>query len=156
MMRLYLVQHGDAVPKDVDPDRPLSDQGRADIKRLTVWLSHQNVQVAQILHSGKSRAKETAEILRPLLESPDRIFEGHGLAPNDSPEAFLRQLKDHKKDLLIVGHMPFMGRIVSQALTGAPDLQLVQFLPGSVAGIERSDRAPWHLFIFARPEPVGE
>jgi len=151
-MRLYLVQHGDAVPKDVDPDRPLSDQGRADIKRLTVWLSRQNVQVAQILHSGKSRAKETAEILRPLLESPDQIFKGQGLAPNDSPEAFLRQLRDPKKDLLIAGHMPFLARTVSQALTGAPDLQLVEFLPGSVAGIERSDRATWHLFIFAQPE----
>ena len=26
-MRVYLVQHGDAVPKEVDPDRPLSDTG---------------------------------------------------------------------------------------------------------------------------------
>ena len=152
MMRLYLVQHGDAVPKDVDPDRPLSDQGRADIKRLAKWLLCQHIQVAQILHSGKSRAKETAEILRPLLESPDQIFKGQGLAPNDSPEAFLRQLRDPKKDLLIAGHMPFMGRIVSQSLTGAPDLQLVEFLPGSVACIERSDRATWRLFMFARPE----
>jgi len=153
-MRLYLVQHGDAVSKDVDPDRPLSDQGRADIKRLTAWLSGQNVQVAQILHSGKRRAIETAELLRPLLDSPDQLFEGQGLAPNDSPEAFLRQLKDPKKDTLIVGHMPFVARTVSQALTGAPDRQLVEFLPGSVAGIERSDRVTWHLFMFARPESL--
>jgi phosphohistidine phosphatase len=145
-MRLYLVQHGDAVSKDVDPDRPLSDQGRADIKRLAAWLSGQNVRVAQILHSGKNRALETAELLRPLLESSDQIFERQGLAPNDSPEAFLRQLKDPKKDTLIAGHMPFVARTVSQALTGAPDRQLVEFLPGSVAGIERSDRATWHLF----------
>ncbi|MEE8624803.1 MAG: phosphohistidine phosphatase SixA [Acidiferrobacterales bacterium] len=151
-MRLYLVQHGDAVSKDVDPDRPLSDQGRADIKRLVAWLSGQNAQIAQILHSGKSRTIETAELLRPLLESPDQIFKGQGLAPNDSPEAFLRQLKDPKKDTLIAGHMPFVARTVSQALTGAPDRQLVEFLPGSVAGIERSDRATWHLFMFARPE----
>ena len=82
-MRLYLVQHGDAVAKDVDPDRPLSDQGRADIQRLAEWLANQHVQVAQILHSGKRRAIETAELLRPLLESPDQIFEGQGLAPND-------------------------------------------------------------------------
>ncbi len=151
-MRLYLVQHGDAEPKDVDPDRPLSDQGRADIKRLAKWLLSQNIQVAQILHSGKSRAKQTAEILRPMLECPGQVFEGQGLAPNDSPEAFLRQLTDSKKDMLIAGHMPFMSRTVSQALTGAPDLKLVEFLQGSVAGIERSDRATWHLFMFARPE----
>jgi len=151
-MRLYLVQHGDSLPKDVDPDRPLSDRGRADIQRLTEWLSSHNVQIAQILHSGKTRAKETAEILRPLLTSPSQIYESQGLAPNDSPEAFLHQLRDLEKDTLIAGHMPFVARTVSQALTGAPDRQLVEFVPGSVVGIERSDGASWRLFMFARPE----
>ncbi len=151
-MRLYIVQHGDSLPKDVDPDRPLSDRGRADIQQLTEWLSSHNVQIAQILHSGKTRAKETAEILRPLLMSPSQIYEGQGLAPNDSPEAFLHQLRDTEKDTLIAGHMPFVARTVSQALTGAPDRQLVDFAPGSVVGIERSDAASWRLFMFARPE----
>ncbi len=151
-MQLYIVQHGDSVPKDVDPDRPLSDRGRADIQRLTEWLSNHNVQVARILHSGKTRAKETAEILRPLLKSRRHIYEGQGLAPNDSPKAFLHELGDPKKDTLIVGHMPFVARAVSQALTGTPDRQLVEFVPGSVAGIERSEGASWRLSIFARPE----
>ncbi len=151
-MRLYIVQHGDSVPKNIDPDRPLSDRGRADIQRLTEWLSSHNVQIVQILHSGKTRAKETAEILRPLLESRDQIYERPGLAPNDSPETFLYQLLDPKKDTLVVGHMPFVARTVSQALTGAPDRQLVEFVPGSIAGIERSDSASWRLFMFARPE----
>lgn len=151
-MRLYLVQHGDAVPKDVDPERPLSKQGRADIERLAEWLASHNVSVSRILHSGKMRTKETAEILRPLLSSPSQIFEGQGLAPNDSPEAFLHQLKAPIKDVLVAGHMPFVARCVSQALTGAPDRHLVEFLPGSVAGIERGDGASWHLFMFSRPE----
>ncbi len=151
-MRLYIVQHGDSVPKDIDPDRPLSDRGRADIQRLTEWLLSHNVQIAQILHSGKTRAKETAEILRPLLKSPSQIHESAGLAPNDSPEAFLYQLRDPRKDTLVAGHMPFAARTVSQALTGAPDRQLVEFVPGSVAGIERNDGASWRLFVFARPE----
>ena len=151
-MRLYIVQHGDSLPKDVDSDRPLSDRGRADIQRLAEWLSSQDVQVAQILHSGKLRAKETAEMLRPLLKSHGRIHEGQGLAPNDSPEAFLRQLQDLRKDTLVAGHLPFVARTVSQALTGAPDRQLVEFVPGSIAGIEHSDGASWRLFMFARPE----
>ncbi len=151
-MQLYIVQHGDSVPKDVDPDRPLSDRGRADIQRLTEWLSSHNVRIAQILHSGKNRAQETAKILRPLLKSASQIYEGQGLAPNDSPEAFLNQLRAPRKDTLIVGHMPFVARAVSQALTGTPDRQLVKFVPGSVAGIERGDDASWRLFMFARPE----
>ena len=154
-MRLYLVQHGDALPKDVDPDRPLSDRGRDDIQRLTEWLSGHSVRIAQILHSGKTRAEETAEILRPLLETGGKFGEGRGLAPNDSPEAFLRQMRHSEKDILVAGHMPFVARTVSQALTGAPDRQLVQFLPGSIAGIERSDDASWRLFLFVRPEFIS-
>ena len=155
-MRLYIVQHGDAVPKDVDPERPLSGRGRADIQRLTEWLLSHNVQIVQILHSGKHRAKETAEILRPLLQSGSQIHASEGLAPNDSPEAFLHQLRDLKKDTLIASHMPFVARTVSQALTGAPDRQLVAFAPGSVAGIESSDGASWRLFMFVRPELLNE
>jgi phosphohistidine phosphatase len=151
-MRLFLVQHGEAVPEDVDPDRPLNAQGRADIQRLAEWLVSHNVKVSRILHSGKTRARQTAELLRPLLPSSSRIYEGQGLAPNDSPESFLHQLKDQDEDILIAGHMPFVARCVSQALTGAPDRQLVEFLPGTVAGIQRGDGASWHLFMFSRPE----
>ncbi len=87
-----------------------------------------------------------------MLKFPAQIYEGQGLAPNDSPEAFLYQLGGPKKDTLVVGHMPFVARTVSQALTGAPDRQLVEFVPGSVAGLERSDGASWRLLFFARPE----
>ena len=151
-MRLYLVQHGDALPKDTDPDRPLSDRGRQDIQRLTEWLSSQNVRIGSILHSGKTRAEETAEILRPLLETHGEVSMGEGLGPNDPPDGLLRRLRDSEKDTLIAGHMPFVARAVSQALTGAPDRQLVEFHPGSIAGMERCGDASWRLFLFARPD----
>jgi phosphohistidine phosphatase len=151
-MRLYLVQHGDALPRDIDPDRPLSERGRADIARLAEWLSGRNVGVARILHSGKARARETAELLLPLVQSDKHIYESQGLLPNDSPEAFLRRLSDPNEDTLVASHMPFVARTVSQALTHAPDRRLIEFLPGSIAGLERKQGASWHLFLFARPE----
>ena len=151
-MLLYIVQHGDAVPKDVDPDRPLSDRGRADIQRLAEWMTNHDHRVGQILHSGKTRAMETAEILRPLLESGGDIHERQGLAPNDPPADFLQQLESTEKHMLIAGHMPFVARAVSLALTGEPDSQLVEFSPGSVAGIRRVDGDAWHLFLFVRPD----
>ena len=151
-MRLYIVQHGDAVPKDIDRDRPLSEQGRADIERLAGWLAKRNVSVAKMLHSGKTRAEETANLLRPVLQSPGGFLQGQGLGPNDSPEAFLRQLHHVDEDILIASHMPFVARTVSQALTGAPDRQLVEFLPGSIAGIERGGDASWRMFLFLRPD----
>ncbi len=84
-MHLYLVQHGDALPKDLDPGRPLSDKGLADIGRLADWLGERGVKVTEILHSGKTRARQTAELLGSVVESGDRIREGSGLGPNDSP-----------------------------------------------------------------------
>lgn len=54
-MRVYLVQHGDAVPKEVDPDRPLSDTGRQDIERLAKFLNAAKVRVSRIIHSEVGR-----------------------------------------------------------------------------------------------------
>ncbi len=151
-MQLYFVQHGEALAKDVDPDRPLSDKGRTDIKRLATWLAAHNVKVAQILHSGKTRARQTAQLLESLLVPGGQIRRGEGLAPNDSPDAFLGSLGDSKKDSLIAGHMPFVARVVSLAIADAPDRQLVEFQPGSVAGIVRDEEGPWRLFLFAQPQ----
>jgi len=37
-VRLYLVQHGEAVPEEVDPTRPLSEAGKLDVERLAWFL----------------------------------------------------------------------------------------------------------------------
>ena len=66
-MKLWIVQHGEARPEKEDPDRPLSVQGRMDILRLVPVLEIAEVSVPRILHSGKTRARQTAELLEPLL-----------------------------------------------------------------------------------------
>ncbi|MEA3276673.1 MAG: histidine phosphatase family protein, partial [Pseudomonadota bacterium] len=66
-MRIYLTQHGLAVPKDVDPDRPLNERGREDMRRLADFLDKAGVHVEQVLHSGKTRAEQTAAILAEAL-----------------------------------------------------------------------------------------
>lgn len=151
-MRVYLVQHGDALAKNADPERSLSDEGQADIQRLGSWLAGRGTTVSQILHSDKARARQTAELLEPLLTTGGRLQQREDLRPNDSPEAFLQHLKYLKDDTLVVSHMPFVLRVVSVALTGAPDRQLLVWKPGSIACIARDDSGPWQLVLFARPE----
>ena len=151
MMYLYLVQHGEAIAKDVDPSRPLTEKGRDDISRLAEWLDRQGIKVAEILHSGKTRARQTAELLDRLLERGGRISETDGLGPNDSPKIFLRGLRDAERDILVAGHMPFVARTLSVAVTAEPDRQVAAFEPGSVAGLVRHDAQAWHLVLFARP-----
>lgn len=151
-MRLYLVQHGEAVQEEIDPDRPLTDRGQEDIARLAAWLSAKGVTVGQILHSGKTRARQTAETLEELLPAGRRIQEDEDLRPNDSPEAFMQRVRYFRTDTLVAGHMPFVLRAVSVALTGAPDRRLLEFTPGSIACIERDESGPWKLILFARPD----
>ena len=150
-MRLFLVQHGDAVPADIDPERPLSDKGRADIRRLAERLRQSGVRVERILHSGKLRAMQTAELLSVLLADGGSVEACDGLAPNDPPQPLLESLGD--EDLLLAGHMPFVSRVVSIALGVPADRALVRYQPGSVAVLERSDGA-WSLAAFMRPEHV--
>ncbi len=52
-MRIYLTQHGLAVPNDVDPDRPLREQGREDVRRLAGFLASAGIEVEQVLRNGK-------------------------------------------------------------------------------------------------------
>ncbi len=150
-MRLYLVQHGDALTKDVDPDRPLSDQGRADIARLAAWLATNDVTVSRICHSGKTRARQTAELLGSVLETGGEISPADSLGPNDPPELFLKRLQNVDEDTLIASHLPFVARVLSQAVTGSPDQRLVEFRPGSMAVVERDGSGAWHLICFACP-----
>ena len=151
-MRLYLVQHGDAVAKDIDPERPLSDGGRADIGRLARWLASIDVRVARILHSGKLRAEQTANLLAPLVEDDGIVEAQQGLAPNDSPETLLNTLGDG--DTIVAGHMPFVSRAISLALGLPPDRPIVAFKPGSIAGLERDTDGTWSLVLFVRPEQI--
>ena len=150
-MRLYLVQHGDALAKDVDPERKLSDQGRADVTRLGAWLVNKDVTVSTICHSGKVRARQTAELLEPVLESSGKIRSATGIGPNDAPEAFLQRLQNVDEHTLVASHLPFVARVLSQAITGSPDQQLAEFRPGSLAVVERDENGTWHLICFTRP-----
>ncbi len=66
-MNIYLVQHGKPVPKEENPDKPLSNQGKEDVERVASFLMKAGIKVDDIFHSGKTRAMQTAEIMIPKL-----------------------------------------------------------------------------------------
>ena len=84
-MRLYLVQHAEAKSEAEDPTRPLTEKGLADIKRVARHLKeHANIKVAEINHSGKTRAEQTAQVLAEAL-APRGVAKGEGLEPLADP-----------------------------------------------------------------------
>ena len=150
-MKLYLMQHGDALPADTDPDRPLSEQGRRDLERLAVFLTKGPFQPTRFVHSGKTRARQSAELLAAVC--PGAMLETvAGLAPKDPVEPILIQAESWHGDTLLAGHMPFLGRLASALLTGNPDSDAVAFQPGGVLCLERADKQRWRLAWMLRPE----
>jgi phosphohistidine phosphatase len=47
-MNVYLVQHAEAMSKEVDPDRPLSERGRRDAEQVAAMAARMGVEVSQI------------------------------------------------------------------------------------------------------------
>ena len=63
MITVYFVQHGIAVPKQVDAQRPLSEPGRAEVSRVATQLAKCKISIDTLFHSGKLRARQTAELI---------------------------------------------------------------------------------------------
>jgi phosphohistidine phosphatase len=155
-MKLYLVQHGKAVAKDLDPGRPLSKAGEQDVTGIAARLGSAGIQVARIWHSGKLRAARTAEILARALLKGGRIETIKGIGPNDPVAEFASDVDVWDEDTLVVGHLPFMSRLVSLLMLGDAGTELVQFTPGSVVCLERLDADHWVIAWMLGPDLVAD
>jgi phosphohistidine phosphatase len=128
-MPTYLIRHGEAVPENVDPNRPLSKQGVAEVTDSMMRLAAGAPRIDEIWHSSKLRAKQTAEIAAKIL-GVKKVIEKEGLKPNDPVAPVAELLKSTKKTILIAGHMPFLGKLVSYLKTGFEDKEKFDFGSG--------------------------
>ncbi len=151
-MKLYLVQHGDAVPKEADPKRPLSDQGRADVERIASLLGKTGMRVSRVLHSRKKRALQTAELLAAPVGAGEHVEEIAGIDPLDPTEGFAKTVTEWTEDTMVVGHLPFMGKLVSRLLVGEEGTSTVAFRPGSVVCLDRGEDGSWSIAWMITPE----
>lgn len=151
-MKLYLVQHGDAVSKEVDPDRPLSEKGVRDVQNMAGFLTRANVRAPKMMHSGKTRAEQTASILARAVMPAVEVEQLSGIAPMDDVIAFAHTLDSWQQDTFVVGHLPFMPSLVAYLLDGDPEKALLSYHPGSVVCLQRAESGSWQLNWMLRPE----
>lgn len=149
-MYLYILQHGDAVSKAVDPERPLSAQGKRDIEKIASILRGMQVQPAYIFHSGKLRARQSARIIAATLAPGIEPAQADGLAPNDDPAIIIEHIIRLDGSLLIASHMPFVSRLCSDLLSGGPGCQFAS-VPGSLICLEKTTQG-WQLDWMLRPQ----
>lgn len=151
-MKLYLVQHAKAVSEDVDPERPLSDQGRRDIQKVADFIKPLNLSVDSLWHSTKTRAIQTAEILAEIIKINKEKIEREGLAPNDDVTAIKDELIAAQRDTMIVSHMPFVSKLASLLLTGNESADTVAFRQGGIVALSSSEENQWQVEWMVTPE----
>jgi len=153
-MFLYLVQHGDAKKEEEDPARPLSDKGIEDVKKVASFMFRLKITVEEVLHSSKLRARQTAEIIADSLNITKGVSETEGLAPLNEPILWAEKLKTKTHSLMLVGHLPHLGKLSSFLLSGDKEKSIIAFKMGGVVCMKRDDSGTWTLQWIITPEII--
>jgi len=153
-MHLYLVQHGEALSSDEDAGRPLSEKGALNTHRVGAYLYRENkLVIPEILHSGKERAAQTAELLAGNLQT-FFVAAAPDLKPNDDPELWLERLEARTNDLMLVGHLPHLQKLAGLLLSGDSAADPAQFINSCVICLYRDEETAWRLQWIVTPDTV--
>src|SRR5216110_89433 len=117
-MYLYLVHHGVAVGPDVDARRPLSAAGQADVERLAAQAAARGAKPVVVWHSGKLRAKQTAEAFWRACNALAEFSATRDLQPDDPAQWIRDRLHGETRDILIAGHFTHLPRLLALLVTG--------------------------------------
>ena len=153
-MALYLVQHGKSLPKDVDPDQGLSDDGIAESKRIADVARGYQVNVSLIRQSGKKRARQTAEILAEALKPAGGVAEVTGLKPLDDVVASAAAI-DAAADTMLVGHLPFMERMASFLVTGSAEKPIFKFQNSGIVCLKKDPESGLWVIAWTLMPNIG-
>ena len=138
-MLLYLVRHGEAKREDEDPERGLTDNGMRHARRMGEFLAFMDVSLDVVVHSTKKRAAETAQALTESIRPTAGIREEKGLSPNDTA---------------IVGHLPFLDRLLGLLVLGDAGRTIIDFRPAGTVCLKPSGEGRWLIAWVLGPEVI--
>ena len=151
-MPLYLVRHGEAYSEEVDPDRSLTEAGKAAVDDMAQLADSFKIPVSQIFHSGKTRARQTADIFSGYLKPSAGVTEIKAINPHDDVTKIAPKL-DPALNTMIVGHLPFMERLVSYLITGSPDKSVIKFQAGGIVCLDQIEKnGSWYIKCALMPK----
>jgi len=153
---LYLVQHGEAKKEEEDPARGLTNKGRNDVSNVAASLQKMNTQVKLILHSGKTRAVQTAQIFAGFLKPAREMTETDGLAPMDDPRLWVERVAEMDEDTMLVGHLPSLARLAGILLCAGQETNCIDFQMGGVVCCKRFDDGRWAVEWMIVPAMVSQ
>ncbi|HOW53449.1 MAG TPA: phosphohistidine phosphatase SixA [Syntrophorhabdaceae bacterium] len=154
MMLLYLVRHGEAKREEEDPQRGLTGEGLRNSGRMAEFLSFMDTQLDVIIHSPKKRAAETAQVFAQYLKPKKSIGEADGLLPNDDPKPWIGRINAMEDDTAIVGHLPFLDRLLALLVTGEAGMAIIDFKTSGAVCLKPAGGGRWLIEWALSPEVI--
>ena len=151
-MKLYLIQHAKAASKEKDPERGLTSEGLGDIQKIATFIEPMNISVDMLWHSGKTRARQSAEVVAEVVRIKGELASRHGLSPNDDVNPLKNAIIATGQDIMIVGHLPFLSKLASLLLTGCESNGTVAFKQGGIVCLECTDENNWQVDWMITPD----
>ena len=138
-MQIYLLRHGiasDGTPGKPDSERPLTSEGKRELRTLLKFAHDAGVKPALLLSSPYRRALETARIAESELGCEGGILETRTLTPAGNPAEVWQEIRIHKdeKSILLASHEPLMGMLLGHLLGGIN--MLTDFKKGALARVD--------------------
>ena len=158
-MDVYLVRHADAVSEEQDPERPLSPAGRETAERLARHVASLRPllepPIAEVLHSGKRRAEQTAAIFAAALSPTAAPTVASGLKPNDEPRPIAKMLEKRRREdsaIMLVGHLPHLERLTGLLVAGDAECAVVRFEKSALLKLVPRESEPgWTIAAYLTP-----
>ena len=113
MATVVLVHHGEAEPPGIDPRQPLSARGRAQVELVGRELAAAGARPDLVWHSGKLRAKQTAEACWRATNPFASLAAVRGLLPGDPPAWMRDSLYGEARSIAVVGHYPHLPALLA-------------------------------------------
>jgi phosphohistidine phosphatase len=145
-VKLYLMRHATPEANSDGPERALSELGLTEATKVADFVGQGNkVKVKVSLHSGKLRARQTADIIASRLDPAPRVMEGNGLDPNADPEVWIDRAITMEESALLVGHLPHLSRLTSCLLNRDESKETVDFPAAALVCLSRHEEGKFLL-----------
>ena len=155
-MKLYCMRHCEALSSQEDPERALSAHGRQDADTMANFLKSKQAIIGHVLHSSKLRTKQTADIIALALPI-EKITECDTLlSENMDVMPLVDMIQTWDSDTLLVGHMPFIPRLIATLCQIDAHVVIEQFSTGTLACLVQSDEGSWQLNWVQSPEDLQQ
>lgn len=149
-MKIYVALHAHALEKEENPQRPISERGRADVAKMSALLKPAGVTFTHAYHSGVLRAEETAVAYAAGLAPGAAVVKIDSLGAEEAPDAAAALIAGLKDSALFAGHTPNLVPLINLLTTGSAGKGIVKLSAGCLICLERADGEPlwkitWHV-----------